>query len=582
MLINTSRAQFTVQYDLIYRINLLNRIDVFMGNNSQFSHLNLAFAEFLSQRTAFVEPQLNQFKTLIAELSFKQSQGHICLQVNKEAAELVNQSHLATQSAKLSPLVLEEQRLYLQRYWFYEDRLARQLNGFIGRCYPAPKSDIVDRYFRDLIDEIDWQREAAKKAITQAFCMITGGPGTGKTTTVVKILALLQELANVTQGDFLHIALATPTGKAAMRLQESIGSNKARLPCSEAIKQHIPETVTTLHRLLGSLPNSAYFKHDAANPLNYDVVVIDEVSMVDLALMSKLVDALKPNSRLILLGDKNQLASVESGSVLADLTATLHNNTIELQKSYRFNGVIKALAEAVNAQQVDTAWDLLTQSQTEMGLLEEELIDYIVKQYSRYLDKVQQSTDFKDIFQTFGQFQVLCTNRTTTRGVVAINKAVEKQLSLQRKINVSGQWYQGRPVMVTQNDPSMQLYNGDIGLYLYDIQLQENRILFLRPDGSIKKVLPSRMPVHETVFAMTIHKSQGSEFDECLCVLPLEMNPVLNKQLIYTAITRAKQRVTLASDETIFKQTLKQQVSRDGGLASKLSRHILKTLDNTQ
>ena len=193
-------------------------------------------------------------------------------------------------------------------------------------------------------------------AVQQNFSIITGGPGTGKTTTVVKILAVLQELAQ----EPLHIALAAPTGKAAMRLQESIGFNKTKLNCSEEIKARLPENVSTLHRLLGAKLASPYFRHHADNPLIYDVVVVDEASMVDLALMSKLLDALKPSARLILLGDKDQLASVESGAVLADLTQALPTHTVELQTAHRFDDNIKQLAVAVNQQNTELAWQLLT------------------------------------------------------------------------------------------------------------------------------------------------------------------------------------------------------------------------------
>ncbi len=254
------------------------------------------------------------------------------------------------------PLVVEQDRLYLHRYWFYENRLAMQIKAMAKVSHSVENLDaMLDRYFEPVVGETDDQREAAKMAVKQAFSIITGGPGTGKTTTVVKILAVLQELAD----EPLHIALAAPTGKAAMRLQESIGFNKAALPCSEAVKKHIPETVTTLHRLLGAKPPSPYFRHNADKPLPHDLVVVDEASMVDLALMSKLLDALKPGARLILLGDKDQLASVESGAVLADLTAALPEHTLELKKSRRFDENIKKLAEAVNLQQDEVAWQVL-------------------------------------------------------------------------------------------------------------------------------------------------------------------------------------------------------------------------------
>ena len=541
-----------------------------MNAEQQYSRLDIAFSRFLSQRTLFDNKQKIEFEILCAELSYQQSQGHSCIHVDASAQKLILASGLASKH-DLSPLILEQNRLYLHRYWLYENRLALAIQKLLAQTYSSKDLELLlNRYFIKLIDETDWQREAALKAISLAFCIISGGPGTGKTTTVVKILALLQELA-LKQGAPLHIALAAPTGKAAMRLQESIGSSKNTLPCSETIKNLIPETVTTIHRLLGSRPPSPYFKHDSAHPLAYDLVVIDEASMVDLALMSKLVDALKPESRFILLGDKDQLASVESGAVLADLTAALPEHTVELKKSYRFHGDIKVLSEAVNHQLIDDAWKILEKNSPEVALLEQDLIDFAAKQYTPYLDEIKNSGDFNTILTSFSQFQILCSNRLGTYGVVEINKRIEELLARQNKIQITGQWYVGRPIMVIQNNASMQLYNGDIGICLYDSQTGKNTVFFLRSDGSIKKILPSRVPAHETVFAMTIHKSQGSEFDECLCVLADKINPVLTKELIYTAITRAKKRLQILSSYSVFSQTLQQKVVRSGGLLEKLT-----------
>jgi len=535
----------------------------------QFSRLDVAFADFFVSRSGVKATQKNALHVLLVNLSFLQSQGHSCIHLNSAEVELIVVSGLISEQ-DIAPLKLECDRLYLYRYWSYENRLAKQIKQLLLSPNSEVKnSSLVNRYFIELIDETDWQREAAIKAINQSFTIITGGPGTGKTTTVVKILALLQELASINQHS-LHIALAAPTGKAAMRLQESIGFSKSTLPCSEKIKQQIPETVTTLHRLLGAKPPSPYFKHDSKQPLAYDLVVVDEASMIDLALMSKLVDALKPGSSLILLGDKDQLASVESGAVLADLTTALPLNTVKLQKSHRFKGEIKDLAIAVNSQSFDIAWKLLNQNTGEIGLLTDDLISYITQQYSTYLEKVNHKADFKEIYAEFGRFQVLCSNRQGEHGVVEINHKVESSFQQQNTIHISGQWYIGRPIMVMQNNANLQLYNGDIGICLFDKDSERLAVYFLRPDGSVKKVLPSRVPAHETVFAMTIHKSQGSEFDNCLCVLPATINPVLTKELIYTAITRAKTSLKIASSYAVFSQALQQRVERTGGLFEKL------------
>ncbi len=536
------------------------------------SRLDSAFARFLTQRSTISESQKTALEALIANLSYQQSQGHTCIRLNESEQKLILAAELTADESTPTPLKLEHDRLYLQRYWLYETRLAEKIKILLDLPRKNDTNEsLLSRYFIELIDETDWQREAAVKAMSQSFTIITGGPGTGKTTTVVKILALLQEHAAENSERPLHIALTAPTGKAAMRLQESIGFSKNNLPCSEIIKQQIPESVTTLHRLLGANPPSPYFIHDASHPLVYDLVVIDEASMIDLALMSKLIDALKPTSSLILLGDKDQLVSVESGSVLADLTAALPLNTVELKKSHRFQGEIKDLAIAINQQDFIQAWALLNQTGKQIGLLTEDLISYIAKQYASYLTKVNRNADFTEIYTEFSQFQVLCSNRQGEHGTITINHQVEEKLQQQNKIHMSGQWYVGRPIMVTQNNASTQLYNGDIGICLLDSERDRLTVYFLKPDGSIKKVLPSRVPEHETVFAMTIHKSQGSEFNECLCVLPHTINPVLTKELIYTAITRAKTTLKIASNYAVFSQALQRRVERTGGLFEKLT-----------
>jgi exodeoxyribonuclease V alpha subunit len=548
-----------------------------VNTDRSYSRLNVAFARFLSRNTELDPVQKQAFEALVMAVSFEQDQGHSCIQIDDQSKALLLASGLVETDLTIEnirfPLVIEQNRLYLQRYWSYENRLATRIKAMVetkanlNLSADATKL-LLDRYF-SADEENDDQRLAAKMAIEQPFSIITGGPGTGKTSTVVKILALLQESAEHP----LHIALAAPTGKAAMRLQESIGFSKKNLPCSDDVKTRIPEKVSTLHRLLGAMPPSPYFRHDADNPLAYDLVVVDEASMVDLALISKLLDALKPGARLILLGDKDQLASVESGAVLADLAAadSLQKNVTVLKKSHRFGGAIKDLADAVNLQQPEQAWQLLGEGNDAVQCLDTDLIAYIAAQQAEYLQLIKAGAGFEPVFQAFSRFQVLCSNRQGKNSVADINHRVEQKLAEQQRIDLSHIWYVGRPVMVSQNHPALNLYNGDIGICLPDQASGQGKLMvfFQRPDGSVKKYLPARVPHCETVFAMTIHKSQGSEFDEVLIVLPETVNPVLTKELLYTAITRAKKSIKLAATEEVFNATVRQKIQRITGLADK-------------
>lgn len=536
-----------------------------MHTEPTLSRLDLAFADFIGQRSCLSGAQKTVFTRLIARLSEHQGAGHSCLRITEPERELLCASGCLAGSEK-APLVVEQDRLYTHRYWQYEQRLASQLKRICQRQYRYDDLTTRLNVLFPSDDTQDGQKQAARQAVTQAFCIITGGPGTGKTTTVVKILALLQDLSDQP----LYIALAAPTGKAAMRLQESIGANKSVLPVDDAVKQRIPEHVSTLHHLLGARPPSPYFRHDSNTPLPYDLVVVDEASMIDLALMSKLVDALKPDARLMLLGDKNQLASVESGAVLADLTASLPSHTLELRKSYRFQREIKALADAIHCQQADSAWALLQDTSAATALLRNDLVTFIVDQYRQYWQLIAEGAGFAAVFQAFSRFRVLCSNRHGPRSTSDINFRVEQYLIEQGKISGQETWYVGRPVMVIENCPAVQLYNGDIGLCLRD---PDGRIRahFSLADGRVKTVLPARLPRCETVYAMTIHKSQGSEFDLVLLVLAERFNPVLTKELLYTGITRAKLKVIVAAEPEIFQQAVEQRVSRHSGLAEKIS-----------
>lgn len=548
-----------------------------------YTRLDHAIATFLSDRSSDVfknnQAHYSTFKGIVRDLSASLAKGHSCIVISQEHQEIMKSSGMVSTNAN-TPLILEASRLYLHRYWKYETQLANQLKYKVGKPLQPPEnlSQRLDHYFSaekvdsslKSDDQTDWQRLAAENVAQQSFSIITGGPGTGKTTTVLKILALLQEITEET----LTIALAAPTGKAAMRLQESIGRGKKELlekqMIDETLKQSIPEAVSTIHRLLGAKLASPYFRHHADNPLIHDLVVIDEASMVDLALMSKLVDALKPDARLILLGDKDQLASVESGAILNDLSQGLPKNTSELKHSYRFDTQIKDFAFSINQQDKNQAWDiLLSDDYPSISLVQESLLLHIMSASKSYFSAVKKGLLAKDIFDVYQQFQVLCSNRRGQWGVEGINHRVEQMLYQEEGINVSQPWYLGKPVIITRNDPNTQLFNGDIGLCLKEEG--DLFVFFQLANGDIKKLLPNRLPQHETAYALTIHKSQGSEFNHVLMVLPEKPSPVLGKELVYTAITRAKEKVEVASSQQVFDYALSQQVERNSGLRDKVA-----------
>ncbi len=537
------------------------------------SRLDIAFAEFLCQRSTLDEINRQQLKTILINLSEQQNQGHSCVIVNDSEKKLLLASELTsnhpTEDIQSYPLVIEDHRLYLHRYWHYENRLAKKIQQLSSKNNFIEDIDTrLNPYFPASHKEADSQREAAKKALLHSFCIITGGPGTGKTTTVCKILALLQELAH----EPLTIALSAPTGKAAMRLQEAISNSLLSFDCAENIKTKLPQTAFTLHRLLGAKPPTPYFKHDTENPLTYDVIVVDEASMVDLALMSKLIDALKPDARLILLGDKDQLTSVESGSVLADLITALPENTAELNHSFRFDSTIKALAEAVNQQNGELAWEILSTETGNVGIINlQNLIGHILNKRQKYDNLVKIGANFIDIYKEFSRFQVLCANRHGNVGALAISNLIERNLFHGSGCYNGNSWYPGRPVLILQNNHLLGLYNGDIGICLPSRELEDKlMVYFQRPDGGVKQYPPAKIPSCETVFAMTVHKSQGSEYDEVLIVLPETINPVLCKELLYTAITRGKIMVNICAAKDVFFLTVNKKINRESGLTNKI------------
>lgn len=512
--------------------------------------------------------------------------------------------------AEFTPLVLDGHgRLYLYRYWKYERDLVRIILEKAG----TPVSDLdegllgkgLQRLFPENSgEESDWQKIAALAAVQKKFCVISGGPGTGKTTTVVKILALLLEQA---RDKPLRIALAAPTGKAAARLKESIHTMKDKLDCSDAIKSQIPEEVTTIHRLLGVRAGSLRFRHSEVNPLPFDVVIIDEASMVALPLMAKLACALKGDSSLILLGDRDQLASVEAGAALGDICGRgrqepfspefvkfvkrvagenipsgsdasadcpLADSLVVLKKNYRFgeNSGIGAVSRAVNSGDGNGAFALLKavgstgccwHDAPKPDTLKKALTEIVVSGYGAYLAAKSPA----EALQLFDNFRILCAVRQGGYGVAGVNALVEEILVEKGLIEQRNRWYAGRPVMITVNDYNLKLFNGDIGIVLPDPAGEgSSRVWFPAADGGIRNVSPLRLPEHETVYAMTVHKSQGSEFKRVLMLLPDQNSEVLTRELIYTGITRAKSDVAVWGDRETFVAAVSRRIDRKSGL----------------
>ncbi|HRD65521.1 MAG TPA: exodeoxyribonuclease V subunit alpha [Candidatus Competibacter sp.] len=529
--------------------------------------------------------------------------------------EILRSSPVVGRPGERHPLILDRRgRLYLYRYWGYERQLAddllqrasadpdevdeAQLRADLDRLFPHPPQLIGP----------DWQKVAAAVAALKRICVISGGPGTGKTSTVLRILALLSGQAG---GRPLRVALAAPTGKAAARLQESIRAAKPGLGLEPQQAVQIPEEASTLHRLLGGRPDSVYFRHDRDNPLPLDVLVVDEVSMVGLALMAKTVDALPPEARLILLGDKDQLASVEAGSVLGEMCAgagrfspafqarlarltgealpggreaisPLVDAIVLLRHSFRFGATsgIGALARAVNKGRSAAAMALLADAEfrdidwqrlADPADLAGRLAEPVTAGFASYLRAARERAEPAAVFGEFGRFRVLAALRGGPFGVEALNRLCETALHGRGLIDERQAWYVGRPVMIVRNDYNLRLFNGDIGITLADPDEPERvKVFFLGSDGTLRSFAPARLPEHETVYAMTVHKSQGSEFERILVVTPNEPSPVLSRELVYTALTRAKQHASFYGVPEVFAAAVERRLRRSSGLRDRL------------
>jgi exodeoxyribonuclease V alpha subunit len=508
-------------------------------------------------------------------------------------------SPLVGADGDFTPLIVEHGRLYLARYQAYERHLATQL---LQRAADLPEvdeaqlSESLGRLFAFNQQQPDWQRLAAAQAVRRKLAVISGGPGTGKTTTVVRLLAALLEQPDC---EHLAIGLAAPTGKAAARMAEAIRNAKAQLPVSEAIKAALPDEARTLHRLLGSRGDSPQVRNNAANPLALDVLVVDEASMVDLALMAKLLDALPPTARLILLGDKDQLCAVEAGAVFAELcegrgfdaqaaadlqritgqpvpvsepTSQLGDAVVLLTHSHRFAGDsgIGELARRINGGDVSGTLNLLKEGRSDLAWNAEptpaDLLDRLDQGYGPYMAAAK-SADAAAAFAAFNSFRTLTAQREGAWGVAGINEALEARIKRRSQLASRERWYVGRPVMVRQNDYALGLFNGDIGICLHT---EYGLRVFFEGEEGYRPFAPARLPSHDSAFAMTVHKSQGSEFAEVLLVLPEQPSPLLSRSLFYTGITRAKQKVEIWGLPARLGEAVVTRAERAAGLAERL------------
>lgn len=570
------------------------------------------FAYLVSKRLAegHICVDVDELKLLPDELPFVEKYG-----LAKTGRQLLNETKVAAGNEEKQPFVLHNNRLYLQRYFAYETAILESIRSFIANEQEQRDQRVqlllIHKHFIQSLaagdqvnhiapeEKIDWQQVAAIFGILNNFTIITGGPGTGKTTTVAKILAIL-----FTINPSLKCALAAPTGKAAVRMAESL--NASRINITPAVREKFKTLVPgTIHRLLKYIPDSPYFRHNKTNPLVYDLVIVDEASMIDVALFAKLLDAIGPGTRIILLGDKDQLASVEAGSLLGDLCQTqqqmnalsavnidminsfipekdnqvtasyiaapdniLFGHIIELKRSHRFTGEggIGKFSRAIIQSKADIISSFIERNDDPNVEIDtnysDELFNRFTNDYSTYIRE-------KDIAAALGKLnrlRVLCAVREGPQGLHAINRKIESWLVKKGLINNNAEFYENRPIIVTRNYPELKLYNGDVGIIRSD-NTGSLKAWFEDSDKNLRPVLPGYITSAETVFAMTIHKSQGSEYNKVLVILPATADhPLLTRELLYTAITRAKESVLLQSTKEVILYTANKSVQRASGI----------------
>jgi exodeoxyribonuclease V alpha subunit len=506
----------------------------------------------------------------------------------------------------VTPLVLHGTRLYLRRFFEAERRVATAIRERLA-APPAAELSGSAPLFRTLFPAaahgVDWQAVAAVAALRSSLVFVTGGPGTGKTTVAARLLALL-----LNRTPTLSIAVAAPTGRAAARLTEAIGAAVQREQLEVHVGTQLPTAGSTLHRLLGYTPWNEQFRYHRGNPLPYDVLIVDEASMVDVLMMDALFAATRASARIIVLGDPDQLASVDTGFVLGDVAraarvaggalpeahsqalsadyvmlsggtaalpdpqptvAPLRDAVVRLRVSYRFGSRpgIGALATATQEGDATTVLRVLQDGAHEDVALDapssiDGVLAPLMPQMQAYLD----ASTPQEALVAQARFRVLCALRDGETGVSGVNDAMERWLR-QRGVSVTG-WYHHRPILVTANDPALRLFNGDVGTTWLENGVP--LVYFPVAGGGVRAVPPSRLPAHETAWAMTVHKAQGSEFDHVRLVLPEADTRILTRELLYTGITRARERVSIVGTPEMVRVATQRSVARSSGLVEQL------------
>lgn len=579
--------------------------------SDEFSELDRQFARFLNSKATAPGAEVELAAALTSR---SRSEGHVCFDLATAAGKpLATRHRLPTATPSLpasdqwcaalrscgvvghpgefKPLVLDDAgRLYLHRYWNYENGLAIRLQLLSAAELPAADPQSIDaaleRHFPSSAPFDPDQRRAAATALRRQLTVITGGPGTGKTRTIAVILGLLGELSPDRP---LRIALAAPTGKAAARMQESIAALRESLPVNDAARHSFPDTAFTLHRLLRLQPGMARPQFHHEHPFPYDAVIVDEASMVDLALMAKLFDAIGPSTRVLLAGDKDQLASVEAGAVLGDIChglkldessrsrSPLADCLVTLRTNHRFaqGHSLENLRHALHDGDARRARQALESSSTAEQSLRhrlpptpENIEGALSESLLEWFGKILAASDPTAALAQLGQFRILCALRVGPHGCDAVNRHAERLLARAALITHGQTFYHGRPVLITRNDPTLGLSNGDVGLLL---RSPEGGLrAWFSVGGALRSFAPAGLPPHETTFAMTVHKAQGSEFNRVLLVLPDKWNAILTRELLYTGLTRARECVELWTKPELLEKAVGTTSARASGLRAKL------------